>query len=141
MPGFDTFFHQDLTPFHAVPTPFAADPTINYANLKILLQFRFLDPLLGSVPRLNNAWIQPFFFRIRTLFLRIRHFRIHQSFLRIQKPIYNLGVWIRTSISSRVRHFRIQHSSLPNPATFWAQQFISCGSGNLFFSRIRILKK
>ena len=91
MPGFDNFFHQDLTPFRAVPTPFAADPTfpdpaINYANLKILLQFRFLDPLISSSPRLNNAWIQLFFFRIRALFLRIRHSRIHQSFCGSENP-------------------------------------------------------
>jgi len=67
MPGFDNFFHQDLTLFHAVPTLFAADPTfpgpaINFANLKILLQFRLLDPLISSFPRLNHAWIQLFSF-------------------------------------------------------------------------------
>ena len=56
-----------MVPHHTFPDPtlFAADPTlsdptINFANPKIILQFRFSDPLISFLPKLNNAWINTF---------------------------------------------------------------------------------
>jgi hypothetical protein len=87
-----------MVPHHTFPDPtlFAADPTlsdptINFANPKIILQFSFLDPLISFSFKAQQRLDQHFFFnselfRIPT-FVRRFHFTQLANSQRPSKPL------------------------------------------------------